>query len=257
MASFPFEAFAEDPARSGLFLDFDGVLSDIAATPEGAVPRPGIAELLSVLHRRLGRVAIVSGRPVSYLAPLIPPLIDIIGLYGLESRMNGAESTEPEAERWRSVISGLTDEATETFGRAVVEPKGLSLTIHYRSDDALAEPMRTWVDGAAKRSGALARPAKRSFEVHPPIECDKGTAVELLAERLHRVAYFGDDVGDLPAYDGLDRLAAGGIAATRVAVASAEAPTELLTRADVVVDGPVAVQAVLTELVAALDSARR
>jgi trehalose 6-phosphate phosphatase len=51
-------------------------------------------------------------------------------------------------------------------------------------------------------------------------------------------AYFGDDMGDLPAFDGLDRLAAAGVDTVRVGVRTEEAPAELLRRADVVVDGP-------------------
>jgi len=43
-------------------------------------------------------------------------------------------------------------------------------------------------------------------------------------------------------------LAAGGVHAVRVAVASAEAPGELLERADVVLDGPPAVVALIEAL---------
>ncbi|MEM9467894.1 MAG: trehalose-phosphatase [Actinomycetota bacterium] len=257
MTSPPFDAFVRDPARAGLFLDFDGVLSDIAPTPDGAVPRPGVPELLLDLQQRLGRVAIVSGRPVDYLAPFVPSAVDIVGLYGLESRVGGANETLPEAEGWRPVILGLIEEATAAFGPEVVEPKGLSLTIHYRSDDALAAPVRAWVEDAAARTGAEARPAKRSFEVHPPIARDKGTAVVELAGSLDPVAYVGDDLGDLPAFDGLDRLARRGVTTVRVAVASHEAPTDLIDRADHIVDGPAGAQALLTDLARSLGSARR
>jgi trehalose 6-phosphate phosphatase len=58
----------------------------------------------------------------------------------------------------------------------------------------------------------------------------------------------GDDRGDLPAYDALDRMAAQGVHALRVAVASDEAPAELLARADLVLDGPPAVVALLRRL---------
>lgn len=254
MTTLALDALAADPTRAGLFLDFDGVLSDIAATPDGAVPRPGIPELLVALHSHLGRVAIISGRPVSYLSPHIPPGVDIVGLYGLESRVDGVATTLPEAEQWRPIIDELISSAAETFGADLVEPKGLSLTIHYRSDEALAAPMNAWVDAAAARTGAEARAAKRSFEVHPPIERDKGTAVVELAESLDAVAYFGDDLGDLPAFDGLDRLASTGVTTLRVAVTSAEAPQELLGRADHVVDGPAGAQEALTALAAKLGS---
>ncbi len=248
MTTSPLNAFAWAPGRAGLFLDFDGVLADITPNPDDAVPRPGIIDLLVELNDALGRVAVVSGRPVGYLAPHIPDAIDIVGLYGLESRVAGRHATLHEAEEWRPVIRDLIDEATERFGPGVVEAKGLSLTLHYRNDAALAGPLKTWVDEVAERTGAEGRAAKRSFEVHPPIKRDKGTAVIELAGDLDPVAYLGDALGDLPAFDGLDQLARRGVATIRVAVASTEAPPILLNRADHVVDGPAGAQALLGEL---------
>ncbi|MEM9522028.1 MAG: trehalose-phosphatase [Actinomycetota bacterium] len=254
MSTFPIDGFVSRPARAGILLDFDGVLSDIAPTPDGAVPRPGIPDLLVRLHQQLGRVAIISGRPVTYLSPMIPDAIDIVGLYGLESRLAGSVGTVPEAEAWRPQIAQLVGEAMATFGVSVVEPKGLSLTIHYRSDPDLEAPMGAWVETVAERTGAEARAAKRSFELHPPIDRDKGTAVIELGTGLDLVAYIGDDVGDLPAFDGLDGLAAQGVATVRVAVGSAEAPSDLLARSDHIVDGPAGAQALLTQLADELES---
>ena len=190
----------------------------------------------------------MSGRPISYLIPLLPAAIDLVGLYGLESRIDGTPATLPEAEAWRPVIGELVDDAGRTFGDDVVEAKGLSLTIHYRGDDTLHDPMKAWVEASAARTGAEARAAKRSFELHPPIERDKGTAVVELAGTLDPVTYVGDDLGDLPAFDGLDRLAAMGVVTLRVAVTSAEAPPELVDRADHTVDGPTGAQVLLEDL---------
>lgn len=248
MTAFPLAALVGAPARAGLFLDFDGVLADIAPTPEGAVPRPGITDLLVELRHRLGRLAVVSGRPVDYLAPLLPVEIDLVGLYGLESRVDGVGAVIPEAEAWRPIIDELTADANSRFGPAVVEAKGLSLTVHYRTDEHLAQPMKDWAVEVARRTGAEARAAKRSFEVHPPVERNKGTAVVELGLGLDVVAYAGDDLGDLPAFDGLDHLAALGATTLRVAVASVEAPPALLSRADHVVDGPTGAQQMLERL---------
>jgi trehalose 6-phosphate phosphatase len=77
-----------------------------------------------------------------------------------------------------------------------------------------------------------------SVELHPPIAADKGTALEHLVEGLGAVCFVGDDRGDLPAYDALDRLAARGVHTLRVGVAGTETPVDLLDRADLVVDGP-------------------
>jgi trehalose 6-phosphate phosphatase len=91
-----------------------------------------------------------------------------------------------------------------------------------------------------------------SVELHPPIEVDKGTALEQLAADLGAVCYVGDDLGDLPAFDALDRLAAdrSDVHTLRVAVASDESPSELLDRADLVLGGTAEVPAFLEALVA-------
>ncbi len=248
------DAFGRVPARAGLFLDFDGVLADIAPEPDSARIRDGVGDLLVALCRQLGRVAVISGRPVAYLDEMVPMEVDIVGLYGLEWRRAGVHHTLREAEHYRPTVYALIEEATALFGAAVVEAKGLSLTIHYRSDDALAAPMRAWVDEHAERTGMESRPAKRSFELHPPIQRDKGTALVELAEDLDPVAYFGDDLGDLPAFDGLDRLAARGVSTVRVAVDSAEAPPILRRRADIVVDGPAGAEALLRRVLVAVGS---
>ncbi|MEZ5168161.1 MAG: trehalose-phosphatase [Acidimicrobiales bacterium] len=239
--------------RTGLFLDFDGVLADIVDDPSMARPRPGLPDLVATLRSRLGRVAIVTGRPVSYVAPLVPARIDVVGLYGLERQLAGDLHVRPEAARWRPVVAEVEADATERFGPGVVEPKGLSLTVHYREDASLAAPMRVWAREQSARTGLEYRPAKRSFELHPPIACDKGTVVTELASGLEAVAYLGDDLGDLPAFDALDRLAEAGIEVLRVAVDSDEAPPVLLRRADLVVDGPPGAEQFLRAVLAHLD----
>lgn len=255
MAHDPLDPFGWAPGRAGLFLDFDGVLADITTDRDGAVLRAGVPDLLVALSRRLGRVAIISGRPVGYLAEMIPDEVDVVGLYGLEWRSRGVHHTLHEAENWRGPVRELVALATNAFGSSAVEAKGLSLTIHYRNDPELAGSIKTWVAEQAERTGIESRPAKRSFELHPPIKRDKGTALVELAEDLDPVAYVGDDLGDLPAFDGLDRLSEHGVATIRVAVRSAEVPPILLSRADLVVDGPAGAEELLGRILVAAGSA--
>src|SRR5262249_17920592 len=121
--------------------------------------------------------------------------------------------------------------------------------LHYRRRPDLAADVEAWAESEASRSGLEVRAAKMSVELHPPIATDKGTALEALVTGLGAVCYVGADRGDLPAYGALDRPPApAGIDTLRVAVASAEAPPELLARADVVVDGPEAVVDLLRRL---------
>jgi trehalose 6-phosphate phosphatase len=85
-------------------------------------------------------------------------------------------------------------------------------------------------------------------ELRPPIERNKGTVVREHAVGLDGVCLLGDDAGDLAAFDALDGLERDGRFVLRVGVRSAEAPAELLARADVQVDGPAGVVELLTRL---------
>lgn len=249
------DSLAASPARAALFLDFDGVLADITDDPADATPRPGVPELVDALSGRLGRVAVISGRPVAYIVQFVPESVDVVGLYGLEWRVGGEHRSLPGAEDWRATIAELSAAAERRFGADVVEAKGLSLTVHYRNNDELAGPIRQWAAEQAERTGVELRPAKRSFELHPPLRRDKGTAVLEMATGLDAVAYIGDDLGDLPAFDGLDELARRGATTVRVAVESPEVPPILVSRADLVVDGTAGAEALMRELLATLDAA--
>ena len=129
----PLDAFRQDPGRAGLFIDFDGTLSPIVLDPESARPIPGAVEVLVDLRSRLARVVVVSGRPVAFLARHLPEEIDLVGLYGLESRRGGQVVEHPEAARWRPVVDRVVAEAVDELPtRVEVEHKGLSLTLHVR-----------------------------------------------------------------------------------------------------------------------------
>ena len=86
--------------------------------------------------------------------------------------------------------------------------------------------------------------------MHPSIEVDKGTSVEALSDCCQTIAYLGDDVGDLPAFTALDRLAAQGRTTLKVAISSDELHPDVAAAADVLLSGPEAVVAALAPLVA-------
>jgi trehalose 6-phosphate phosphatase len=243
------------PAGSAVVLDFDGTLSPIVTEPAEARPADGAVEVLADLVARYALVAVVSGRPVGFLVPLVPEGVVLSGLYGLEV-VRGGERVEPaRAGVWREVVAHVARRSADHGPEGmVVEPKGPSLTLHYRAHPEAGPAVEEWARRQAARSGLVARPAKMSVELHPPIDADKGTALEQLVEGLGAVLFAGDDQGDLPAFDALDRLANRGVDTVRVAVASAEAPPELVERADVVVDGPAALVDLLRTLVPPADA---
>jgi trehalose 6-phosphate phosphatase len=230
------------PGRSALLLDFDGTLSPIVDVPAAARPLEGATAVLAELARRFAVVAVVSGRPIDFLAPFLPDGVVVSGLYGLEVLRGGRRTDHPGAAPWRAVVDEVARRSvTDGPAGMVVESKGLSLTLHYRTRPDLEHAVTSWASAQAARSGLVVRPARMSVELHPPIGSDKGSAVDDLVSGVESVGYVGDDRGDLPAFDALDRLEERGIPAVRVAVASDEVPGELVDRADLVVDGPSAV----------------
>jgi trehalose 6-phosphate phosphatase len=236
-----------DPMSAAILTDFDGTLSPIVTDPLAAAPLPGAVDVLRALADRLALVGVVSGRPVVYLRGQLGDDLWLSGLYGLESFVDGRVVELPGAGDWREIVTGASGRAAAVFGDAV-EPKGLSLTVHFRARPELGPEVRAWADEEATRSGLVVRAAKASIELHPPVSADKGSVVERAAAGLRSVCFLGDDVGDLPAFAALDRLAAAGVHTVKVAVSTEEAPVAVLEGADVVVDGPEGALALLTWL---------
>jgi trehalose 6-phosphate phosphatase len=241
------------PRQAGVLTDFDGTLSAIVDDPGAAVALPGVTAILARLAARYARVAVISGRPVAYLVDQVglAPGLELIGLYGLQRVRDGVALQHPEAGRWRPVVDRVAAAALAAAPAGVqVEHKGLAVTLHVRTAPEQAGWMEAWATRAAAETGLEALAGRRSIELRPPVAADKGTVVDELAAGLEAICYLGDDRGDLPAFAALARLAQLGRHTLAVAVASEEAPAELLAAADLVVAGPEGARDLLEALAA-------
>lgn len=224
-----------DPASSVLLFDFDGTLSPLVDDPASARPLPGTVERLERLARSYRLVAAVSGRPVAFLASHLPPSVAMSGLYGLETRIGGEVVDHPESARWAPVVAEAARRAEAatapgTPGHGIlVEAKGLSITLHTRTHPELADEAVALAHRLAEPGGLRVGPAKKSVELHPPIQADKGTAVLALADGAAAVLYVGDDHGDIPAFAALGQLASRTppVAVLGVVVDGPELPAEV------------------------------
>ncbi len=261
-----------DPGRAGVFLDFDGTLSDIVATPDEATAVPGAVEALASLAERLGRVAVVSGRPVAYLAEHLAGRggTELIGLYGMQAESGTGRGVAgrgaacryrtvsgPELERWREAVETAAAGAEDAgFASLSVERKSLSVALHYRSNPAAAPAVKDLAAALARRSGLSVHQGKMSVELAPALGIDKGTVVTEGSSGLQAVMFAGDDVGDLPAFRAVDRLAAQGVATLKVTLGGDELPVEVMRAADVVLDGPAALVELLRRMSALAGATR-
>jgi trehalose 6-phosphate phosphatase len=246
-----------DPATVAVLTDFDGTLSPIVDDPAQAGPLPGTVETLHALADRYGRVAVVSGRPVAFLRHRLgleerpASRLRLSGLYGLEWVVDNEVHVHPVALEYAPVVDDAAGRAEAAAPDGViVERKGFSFTLHVRTGQQHVDWARSWADATAHTTGLVVHGARMSFELRPPVDIDKGTVVTALIDGFRTAVFLGDDLGDLPAFDALDRHVAADPSnvARRVGVRSAEAPPELLERADVLVDGPAGALAVLRAL---------
>jgi trehalose 6-phosphate phosphatase len=240
-------AMAAAPAHALVATDYDGTLAPIVDDPAAAVPAPGAVAALDILARRVGTVAVITGRAARDAVSLgglaaVPGLI-VLGQYGAQ-RWQGGELSEPPVpsgvQAAREALPGLLAAAGAPAG-TTVEDKGTALAVHTRrtADPAAAlallrEPLSRLADSA----GLTMEPGRLVLELRPP-GMDKGAALrQLAAERTARsVLYCGDDLGDLAAFAAIRELRADGVPGCAVASESTESP-QVAAAADLVVDGP-------------------
>jgi trehalose 6-phosphate phosphatase len=250
-------AIAENPGRALIATDFDGTLAPIVSEPSAARPYPGVLPLLHRLATGVGTLAIITGRPAPAAVELggfagIPGLI-VIGHYGWERWQDGELTSPPpppEVAAARARLPRVLAEAGAPDG-TWVEDKGHALVVHTRRtadpEAALALLAGPLADFASQTRLDF-QPGRLVIELRPP-GVDKGTALTALAAERDPAAimFAGDDLGDIPAFEAVHALRSTGRAGVAVCSASGEV-TALADQADLVVDGPAGVTALLARL---------
>jgi len=255
-------AIVSGPDRALLAFDFDGVLSPIVDDPEKAQASPRAFHTLADVGKRVGSVAIVTGRPVSFLISrdrfgtlLSIPDFAVYGHYGREKWDSVSRTTvsAPPDEG----IEEIRRELTQLLGQPGVhdgswlEDKGSAVAIHTRraADPALAlATLSGPVEELAERHHLRVEPGKMVLEIRPP-GVQKGDVLRAIVRDrgFQAIMYAGDDLGDLSAFAAVDELRENGVPGIKVCSGSPEAP-EVAKAADVVVDGPAGVADLLETL---------
>src|ERR1700726_2988149 len=253
-------ALLREPARALIALDFDGTLSPIVADPAAAHAHPGAAAALGRLAGVLGTLAIITAAAAAVeLGGFagVPGLI-VLGHYGWERWQDGTVTSPPSppgvgaarAELPRVLIDPRAPPGTWT------EDKGNAVAVHTRraaDPQGALEALRGPLTALATRTGLAVEPGRLVIELRPR-GTDKGIALKtLITERSPRsVMFCGDDLGDAPAFAVVRAQRASGVPGLTVCSGSAETAAELTAAADLVVDGPDGVIALLDGLADAI-----
>jgi trehalose 6-phosphate phosphatase len=243
------DRFAALHADAGIFLDYDGTLSEIVRQPDQATPVAGGADLLRRLAERFKLVSIVSGRGTPELVEWLGTDVDIWGVHGAQHSVGGRTDWAPSLASHVASMAEVRDRAIEAVSAlgdaegSVVEDKGVIVALHYRpaTDPNLAKSaLNEIANDLVERFGLSRSDGRMVIELRPAVEFSKAAVVfeQARSHALRAVLFAGDDLVDLPAFDAVDELSASGLVGVKVAVDSPEVPTELVRRADIVVDGP-------------------
>ena len=255
-------ALLDHPADAMLAFDFDGVLSPIVDDPEHAVAHPDVVPVLRRLAPSFRALAIVTGRPAETVVRLggfadVPELAGllVVGHYG-EERWDAetGQITAPPVPHGVEDVRHALPGRLQRWGAppgTTIEDKGRAVAVHFRRTTdpaAAAELLTPRLIELARAHDLAVQPGRMVVELKPP-GMDKGAALRTLVAEVgvRSVAYTGDDLGDLPAYDAVDELRRNDLDGLLVCAGSTEV-TALAERADLVVDGPPGVVALLDAL---------
>lgn len=207
-----------DPARCALFLDFDGVLVDIAPRPDAVQVAPGLVALLQRLADRLhGRLAVVSGRPVAEIDHFLQRAAPhVVGLHGAEGRGPDGVLRQALPAPGLAKARRILQQVATDHPALLLEDKGLALALHWRAAPelgAIALQAAGQAQAAAGSDMAL-QPGKMVIELKPA-GINKGGA---LADLMTRPPFagatpimLGDDLTDESAFQAAARLGGAGV----------------------------------------------
>lgn len=239
------EAWREEADFVAILTDIDGTLAPIVPTPDMSEVSAELRDLLRKLNDKYLLVAGISGRKTEDAFDLIGiEELVYFGNHGFEILRDGEVEVVPEALPYFEKVQELEARAREELESqgAFIEEKGITASIHYRNaPPEVGQRAVEFVKAEGERLGLRVTVGRGVVEARPPIRADKGTAVRTLVEeyRPRRAMFLGDDTTDLDAFRELEKLREEGILEEilRVGVKSDEGPPEIVTEADLVVDG--------------------
>jgi trehalose 6-phosphate phosphatase len=179
-----------------------------------------------------------------------------VGLGGL---VPIAVELDAEVAKWAPRVREFAEEAwTDDLRhlRVRAEDKNVIRAFHWRGapDEDAAEAAVRDIAQRAEDAGLVTHWGRKVLEIRPPVELNKGRGVRRLVEEtpIGAAAYVGDDTTDLDAFEALRGLVDDKHLryALCVGVRSDETPSALEEQADLLVDGPRGVRALLHALAA-------
>src|SRR5687768_8881466 len=132
------DPFVRSSETAGIFLDFDGTLSEIVLVPHDARPLDEVPELLARLARRYRVVSVISGRSAAQLLEWLGTGVEIWGTHGAERVVGDEVLLAEHAQPFAELMGRVRKEAEERIAAldlpgVVVEDKRVMVGLHFRA----------------------------------------------------------------------------------------------------------------------------
>jgi trehalose 6-phosphate phosphatase len=192
-----------NPRDWALFLDLDGTLLDVAASPDSVFIPKHLLETLAALRTKMsGALAILSGRSLRTIDRLLHPLLVTAGgEHGAVLRLPDGEIVEAGPEtivpaHWRRIIH----QQAENWPGVLVEEKSHGVAVHYRANLGAALPVMGLLESFIEIDPTFqVLPALLARELrHGSINKGNALASIMATENFcgRRPLFIGDDVTD-------------------------------------------------------------
>lgn len=196
---------ALDLASTALFLDLDGTLAPIEATPDLVVADPDRSRTLTTLSRLLaGRLAVLSGRQIFEVDRILEGSVAHVGgQHGLERRLAGGVLQSTPAHPGLEDAAGAMERLARAQFGLLVERKSAAVALHFRAKPECGPAVIDLAHRLARTHDLELQEGRMVAELRTPGP-NKGDALEAFMATAPfagaRPIMIGDDLTDETAF---------------------------------------------------------
>jgi len=197
-----------------LFLDVDGTLLEIAATPDRVRVPASLRNTLQLAYEREGRAfALLSGRSLEELDQMFAPCVfPAAGKHGLELRLPSGDVVRADVDPQLLDPARSRLEAFQARHRGLIfEDKEIALAMHYRLAPELADEVQALMTSLATDLGArfTLRVGKCVCQLMPAAYSERSAIETFMREREfsgRTPVFIGDDPTDEVGFEAVNEM---------------------------------------------------
>lgn len=217
------------PSKTAILSDIDGTLHPIVEKPDQIHFNDFVSVVLEKLAKKYALVSLITGRSLKSALSFIKVRgVVYIGNHGLEvsrnSKIGYAKNVQKYIPNIRSALKLVSESDLSKISEIYIEDKGVAIAVHYRRAPAKLFEVEKIVNRIANNLGLKVIKGRKVYELQPPLDIDKGTALEEIIKQseVNLALYMGDDISDIKAFKRLKKITLPNFQAITIGIRSSE-----------------------------------